>query len=201
MMEAYRTSFERVVKSEGEAILSLLQTVDQDTVSRIVELLIKVKAEKRRVITVGCGTSGAAAKKIAHSLCCVEIPATFLSPATAAHGAMGYIQEGDLVILVTKGGSTAELLGLLPCCKEKGAIVVGVCENEGSKLAQAADIFLKVRIESEPCPWGLLATASTLAVIAVWDAIIITAMQYNGFTREQFLCIHPGGAVGEKLAR
>lgn len=200
-MEAYKTSFEQVIKSEADAILSLQKTVDHETVTRIVDLLVKVKEEKRRVITVGCGTSGAAAKKIAHSLCCVEIPATFLSPATAAHGAMGYIQDGDLVILVTKGGNTAELLGLLPCCKEKGAIVIGVCENDTSKLAQTADIFLKVRVEREPCPWGLLATASTLAVIAVWDAIIITAMQHNGFTKEQFLCIHPGGAVGEKLTR
>ncbi len=200
-MEAFRMSFEQVIKSEGEAILSLLQTVDHETISRIVDLLVKVKEEKRRVITVGCGTSGAAAKKIAHSLCCVEIPATYLSPSTAAHGAMGYIQKDDVVILVTKGGNTAELLGLLPCCKEKGAVVIGVCENDASKLAQAADIFLKVRVEREPCPWGLLATASTLAVIAVWDAIIITAMQHNGFTKEQFLCIHPGGAVGEKLTR
>ncbi|NLT98690.1 MAG: SIS domain-containing protein [Christensenellaceae bacterium] len=199
-MEAYKTSFMRVIQSEADAIASLLETVDQDTVARIVDLLIKVKKEKRRVITVGCGTSGAAAKKIAHSLCCVEIPATFLSPATAAHGAMGYIQRGDVVVMVTKGGNTAEILGLLPCCKEKGATIIGVSENESSRLAQAADIFLKVRIEREPCPWGLLATASTLAVIAVWDAIIITAMQHNGFTKEQFLLIHPGGAVGEKLA-
>ncbi len=199
-METYQASFERVIKSEGEAILSLLQTVDQNTVKQIVELLIKVKEEKRRVITVGCGTSGVAAKKIAHSLSCVEIPATFLSPSAAAHGAMGFIQKDDVVILVTKGGNTAELLGLLPCCKEKGAVVIGVCENDTSKLAQAADIFLQVRIEREPCPWGLLATASILAVIAVWDAIVITVMQHNGFTKEQFLTIHPGGAVGEKLS-
>ena len=45
----------------------------------------------------------------------------------------------------------------------------------------------------------MLATASTLAVIATFDAISIALMQMTGYTREQFAVIHPGGAVGERL--
>jgi D-arabinose 5-phosphate isomerase GutQ len=47
----------------------------------------------------------------------------------------------------------------------------------------------------------MLATASTLAVIAVFDAVCIALMHATGYTREQFGLIHPGGAVGERLAQ
>jgi len=45
----------------------------------------------------------------------------------------------------------------------------------------------------------MLATASTMAVIAVFDAVCIALMRYTGYTRKQFAVIHPGGAVGERL--
>ncbi len=58
---------------------------------------------------------------------------------------------------------------------------------------------MKVKVAKEACPFNMLATASILAVIAVFDAIAIALMSYTNYTKEQFLLIHPGGAVGEKL--
>jgi D-arabinose 5-phosphate isomerase GutQ len=59
---------------------------------------------------------------------------------------------------------------------------------------------LRVQVEREPDEFNLLATASTLAVIAVFDAVCIALMGATGYTREQFAIIHPGGAVGDRLA-
>ena len=47
--------------------------------------------------------------------------------------------------------------------------------------------------------FNMLATASTLAVIAVFDAVCIALMHLTGYTREQFAVIHPSGAVGARL--
>lgn len=38
----------------------------------------------------------------------------------------------------------------------------------------------------------MLATASTLAVIAVFDAVSISLMEEKQFTKEHFYRIHPG---------
>ena len=146
-----------------------------------------------------CGTSAMAAKKIAHSLCCIERPALFLTPSDAVHGALGVLQKGDVFILISKGGNTKELTCLIPACKSKGATLVGVSENPDSIIAREADIYLKVRVAKEPCRFNMLATASTLAVISTFDAICIALMQMTGYTREQFAVIHPAGAVGERL--
>lgn len=77
--------------------------------------------------------------------------------------------------------------------------MIAVSENPESRLASEADIYLKVKVEREPCRFNMLATASTMAVIAVFDAICIALMQMKGYKKEQFALIHPGGAVGERL--
>jgi len=177
-------------------VAALSKIVNPEAFRRCVRVLADCRG---RILTTGCGTSAAAARKIAHSLCCIERPAAFLNPSDAVHGALGLVQSGDVVVAISKGGGTRELLNLLPACKTKNAYLIAVTENPGSPLAVAADLILRVRVEREPDPFNMLATASTLAVIAVFDAVCIALMHLTGYTREQFAVIHPSGAVGARL--
>lgn len=186
----------RCLTMEAESIAQLRQSLEREGVLAVAGALMNCKG---KVILSGCGTSAMAARKIAHSLSCIEIPALFLSPADAVHGALGVLQQEDILILISKGGNTQELVNLIPACKTKGALLIGVSENPASVIARQADLYLKVKVEREPCRFNMLATASTLAVIATFDAICIALMQMTGYTREQFAVIHPGGAVGERL--
>ena len=186
----------RSLDIEARSIKALSDELDYE---KVIETAKALAGCQGKVILSACGTSAMAAKKIAHSLSCIEIPALFLSPADAVHGGLGVLQEDDVFILISKGGSTAELTRLIPACKSKGAKLIGVSENPDSVIAKEADIYLKVKVETEPCRFNMLATASTLAVIACFDSICIALMQMTGYTREQFAVIHPGGAVGERL--
>jgi KpsF/GutQ family protein len=188
----------QVWQTEAESLRGLERVVDPAALIHCVELLAKCQG---RVLTAGAGTSAAAARKIAHSLCCIEQPAFFLSPGDGVHGGLGAVQSSDVVVAISKGGNTREILNLVPAIKAKKAILIGVTENAESVLARESDLWLKVRVEREPDPFNMLATASTLAVIAVFDAICIILMKRNGYTREQFALIHPGGAVGDRLLK
>ncbi len=181
---------------EAESLHRLAEDLDEEAVLKTVKALADCKG---KVILSGCGTSAMAAKKGAHSLNCSEIPALFLTPSDAVHGGLGVLQPDDILILVSKGGNTRELVDLIPACKSKNATLIGVSENPASGIAVNSDIYLKVKVEQEPCRFNMLATASTLAVISMFDSICIALMQYTGYTREQFAVIHPGGAVGERL--
>ncbi|MDF2614572.1 MAG: hypothetical protein K0S71_2358 [Clostridia bacterium] len=183
---------------EAESISHLHNRIDQEAVVSVVKLLGDCTG---KILVAGCGTSAAAAKKIAHSLCCVERPACYLNPSDAVHGALGMLQPNDVLILISKGGNTGEITNLIPACKTKGAKLIGVTENENSILAEHADILFKVKVEKEPCPFNMLATASTLAVIAAFDAVCIALMHYTHYTKEAFAVIHPGGAVGNRLLK
>ena len=159
--------FESVINTlsiEAGAIGDLVSNISRDQVLKIINLIGECKG---RVIVTGCGTSGVAAKKIVHTLCCVERPACFLSPSDAVHGELGLLQKDDILILISKGGKTSELANLIPACKKKGAKLIVVTENKDSILAREADIVLKVKVKKEACPFNMLATASTLSVIAV----------------------------------
>lgn len=186
----------RSLTVEAQSVQRLTEDLDPEALLRVTEALAACRG---KIILSACGTSAMAARKIAHSLNCIERPALFLTPSDAVHGGLGVLQADDVLILISKGGGTAELTRLLPACRAKKALLIAVSENPGSELAQAADIYLKVRVQREPDPFNMLATASTMAVTAAFDAICIALMQLTGYTRAQFAVIHPGGAVGERL--
>ena len=170
--------------------------LEPETFSRCVDL---IAGGTGRIVTSGCGTSAAAARKIAHSLSCIERPSFFLSPSDAVHGALGSVQTGDVAILISKGGGTHEVVAMLPALQTKKVPVIAVTENPGSALGSAAAVVVPIRIEQEADEFNMLATTSTMAVIAWFDAVCITVMRQTGYTREQFAVIHPGGAVGDRL--
>lgn len=170
--------------------------IDQDAFAKAVQVIADCKG---RVITAGVGTSSAAARKISHSLCCIERPAFFLSPGDAVHGGLGAAQPGDVAILISKGGGTAEIMNIVPALQTKNVFIIGVTEKEESPLAKASDLLMKIKIEKEADAFNMLATTSTMAVVAVFDAVAIALMRHTGYTREQFAVIHPGGAVGDRL--
>lgn len=186
----------RTLEMEAASILKLKETLDRGALLSALKAITECRG---RIVISGCGTSAMAAKKVVHSLNCIECPALFLTPSDAVHGGLGVLQKEDILILVSKGGNTGELVNLIPACRTKGATLIGVTENPESEIGRAADLLLMVKVDREPCRFNMLATASTLAVIAVFDSICIALMQYKGYTREQFAVIHPGGAVGDRL--
>ena len=180
----------------AKEIARLSSTVSREALVKCVQVLAACHG---RICTMGCGTSAAAARKVAHSLSCIERPAFFLSPSDAPHGALGAVQPGDVVIMFSKGGGTRELLDLVPSLKAKKVTLVTATENAESPLARESDLVLSVKVEREADAFNMLATTSTMAVVAVFDAICIALMEATGYTREQFAVIHPHGAVGDRL--
>lgn len=191
----------KAMKDEAEVLSRNAERIDYEIMSKITDILGSVKRKGKKVVLAGCGTAGQAAKRIAHTLCVVEVPSFFLSPADSIHGGMGVMQEGDVLILISKSGNTQEILNYLPAAQKKGLTVIGVTENESSKLGQAADIVLKIKIDREPDCWGLVSSASTLAFISAFDAMAFAIMEENGYTKEEFYLIHTGGGVGDILRK
>src|SRR5262249_15959860 len=70
-----------------------------------------------------------------------------------------------------------------------------------SPLADAADVVLEIGPVPEACPLGLAPTASTVALLALGDALAMAVQQKRGFSPEQFASLHPGGALGRQLLR
>lgn len=187
-----------VWRTGAQELERLERNIGRESFQRCVQVLANCRG---RILTSGAGTSAMAAKKVSHSLCCVERPSFFISPSDAVHGGLGAAREGDVAILFSKGGGTEEVVNLIPSLKKKGVFIIGVTENESSVLARNSDLLIKLKIEREADEFNMLATTSTTVVLSLFDAVCIVLMQHTGFTKEQFAVIHPRGAVGERLKK
>ena len=180
---------------ETQTILDTRDRMDWEAFAKAACLLSLAE----RIAVSGCGHSGIACMHFAHSMCCVERPARFLSPSEAVHGATGFLQEGDVLVAASRGGKTSELLPIIDIAREKGAAVISVTENTASPMAEKSDVCIPFSVPREADRYDAQGTSSFIALAAVFDALQVAVMEETGFKGEQFALTHPGGAVGERL--
>ena len=180
---------------EAEALSAMEKVLREEPFLRAVDAL----AGSERIASSGCGHSGIACRHFAHLMCCIERPARFISPAEAVHGGTGFLKAGDVMLLASRGGKTAELLPILDICKKKGATVIAVTENMSSPLAEGADIVLPMSVTRETDRYNSQGTTSFTVLSVLFDALQAALIEVTGYQNEQFALIHPGGAVGARL--
>ena len=180
---------------ESECIREMLEHFDEDAFSAAVDLL----KDAPRIAASGCGHSGILCQHFAHLLCCIERPARFISPAEAVHGATGFLQKDDVMVLASRGGKTKELLPILEICRAKEVRVIAITENMESPLALGADVVLKQHVNRETDKYNCQGTTSSTALAMIFHALQTALIEETDFRNEQFALVHPGGAVGERL--
>lgn len=182
---------------ETEALRKLSARLgDDDSVARAVALMMACKG---RVVVSGIGKSGHIGRKIAATLASTGTPALFLHPAEAAHGDLGMVTPGDVLIAISYSGESSELAIVIPAVKRMGVPVIAMTGKPESRLAQASDVHLDVAVDKEACPLNLAPTASTTATLALGDALAVALLELRGFKSEDFALSHPGGALGRRL--
>ncbi len=164
--------------------------------ARAVQAMLHVRG---RVVVMGMGKSGHIGRKVAATLASTGTPAMFVHPAEASHGDLGMIKSIDLVLAISNGGESDEILVILPVLKRLGVPLVAMTGNAQSTLARHAEITLDSGVEKEACPLNLAPTASTTAQLALGDALAVALLDARGFRTEDFARSHPGGALGRKL--
>ncbi len=180
---------------EAKAILKLKDSLGIEF-DKAIDILYNTKG---KVIITGMGKSGLIGKKIAATLTSTGTPSYFLHPAESTHGDSGIITRDDVVIAISNSGETQELLNLLPLIKRFGVQIISMTGNMESTLAKAGNVVLNIAVEKEACPLGKAPTASTTATLAMGDALAVCLLKKRGFTEEDFLIYHPGGALGKGI--
>jgi arabinose-5-phosphate isomerase len=186
---------QRAMQIEAEAIQSASGRLDGEF-SRAVDILA---AHSGKIVVSGMGKSGYIAQKIAATFSSTGSPAIFLHPADAVHGDLGVYTPGDPTILISKSGSTVELLRLIPILREFRSPLIGILGNLNSVLAREADTVLDASVEREADPLNLTPTASAAVALALGDALAAALMTVRDFKAQDFARLHPGGQLGRNL--
>jgi len=163
---------------------------------RAVELILP---HPGKVIVTGIGKSGHVARLLAATLCSTGTPAVFLHPAEAVHGDLGVYTPGDPTVLISRHGSSAELLALVPLLRDFHSPLIGILGAAQTPLAARLDVLLDATVEREADPHNLAPTASAVAALALGHALAIALMCARNFTAQEFGRFHPGGQLGRNL--
>lgn len=181
--------------SQSNSIAKLTDFID-DSFVQAVELIYNCQG---RLIVTGIGKSAIIAQKIVASMNSTGTPSMFLHASEAIHGDLGMVQDGDVIICISKSGNSPEIKVLVPLLKRFGNKLISITGNITSFLGKEADVTLNTYVESESCPNNLAPTNSTTAQLVMGDALAICLMEKRDFKAEDFAKYHPGGALGKKL--
>ena len=167
-----------------------------DSFGQAVEILL---AAKSKLVICAIGKSGHIGGKLAATFSSCGMPAVFLHAAEAIHGDLGVYQPGDPTIVLSKSGSTAEALRLMPMFKRFQSPVIAIVGNIQSPIAEAADVVIDASVEKEADPLNLMPTSSSTVSLAIGDALAAALANAREFTAEEFATYHPGGQLGRNL--
>ena len=195
MQNQYTEWARQVLSTEAEALQEVSRGLDEAFV-QAVEAILHCHG---RVVVMGIGKSGHIGRKIAATMASTGTPAFFVHPAEAAHGDLGMIVDGDVVVALSNSGESDEVTSILPALKRKNVQLVCITGRPHSTMARYADIHITCTVSHEACPLGLAPTSSTTAMLALGDALAVVLLQAREFTLADFALSHPAGSLGKRL--
>lgn len=184
-----------ILHDEARAIDALADSLGEEF-TRAVDLILNSPG---KLIVSGLGKSGHIARKIAATFASTGTTATFLHLAEAIHGDLGIAATGDVAILISQSGKTAELEPVIDHFQAVEIPIIAITASASSPLGAAARAPLVLPHWPEVGPEAVAPTTSTTMTLALGDALAMAVMRQKGFTRTDFGRLHPGGTLGARL--
>ena len=191
----------QVLETEAQAIARIQITSD---FHKAVQLILESTTPGSgggggSVVVSGLGKSGLIGQKISATMASTGTPSHFLHPTEAMHGDLGRVRRGDVVLILSFGGNTDEVVSLATLLGQDGVSVISIVGKPGCELARLSAAALSIGDVAEACPLNLAPTASTTAMLALGDALAMAVSRRRGFGVDDFQKVHPGGGLGRQL--
>jgi arabinose-5-phosphate isomerase len=153
-------------------------------------------AKPGRLIVTGVGKSGLIGAKLAATFASTGQPSFFLHAAEAAHGDLGMVVAGDVVLAISWSGNSGELYAVIDFCKSNDVPLIGMCSRADSRLGKASTVLLELPPVGEVCPNNLAPTTSATVTLALGHVLAVLMMDKRSFAATDFAQFHPGGRLG-----
>ncbi|MBE5926115.1 MAG: SIS domain-containing protein [Lachnospiraceae bacterium] len=176
-----------------------LESVSEEQFNRLVEDSVKTLETGHKIIASGLGKNVPICEKFVGTMLSLGKSAFFLHTNSAIHGDMGMVQDGDLVIILTKSGETAESVYLANQLKKRNVTLWLLTFKETSTLTKMLENSLVLNLEHEGDMWNIMPNNSTTLNLIVLQAVAMNVALKMNVPIEDFKRNHPGGHIGEVL--
>ncbi len=193
-----QTFAQQVLRAEIEAISRIEIGPD---FHEAVELILDATGDRKggAVVASGLGKSGLIGQKVSATFASTGTPSHFMHPTEAMHGDLGRVRREDVVLMLSFGGNTDEVVSLATLLRQDQVPLIASVGKPACDLARLASVTLCVGDVTEACPLNLAPTASTTAMLALGDALALAVSRRRDFSVEDFKKVHPGGLLGRQL--
>ncbi len=185
----------RMLRTEAQAVAAMADDLG-DSFLNALKMIYECEGS---VVVSGIGKAGIVGQKISATLASTGTPSHFLHAAEAVHGDLGRLRSQDLALVLSYSGESEEIVRLIALLKQLDVTMIAMTGNLESKLAQYSRVCLHLGKIEEICPLGLAPSTSTTCMLALGDALALTAMQMRNFRSEDYARYHPGGSLGRRL--
>lgn len=189
--------FERQLEEFDRSIHSL----DEKAFERWVKEAVETLAAGHKIIVSGLGKNVPICEKFVGSMVSMGLDAYFLHTNSAVHGDMGLVKNGDMLIVLTKSGETAESVYLVRTLKEQNREInmwlLTFCRE--STLTGEISNCIVPKLEHEGDLWNIMPNNSTTINLIVLQGLAMMIAKEMKLDIGQFRVNHPGGHIGELL--
>ena len=192
-----KKKFQKIAKEVLNLEIKALQKLKKNINPSFNQAVYHIAECQSKVILCGVGKSGIIASKISATLSSVGTPSFNLSAGDSSHGDLGSISKKDILIMISNSGQTSELKNIIQYANRNKILLICIVSKKDSLLYKAADIKLLIPQVKEA--GGIVPTSSTMAQLALGDALAIATMNYKRFDRMDFKKLHPAGNLGAQL--
>jgi arabinose-5-phosphate isomerase len=177
-----------------------IRSMDMDVFEKLVVDCMCALEKGNKVIASGLGKNVPVCDKFVGSLLSLGQSAGFMHTNSAVHGDLGMVQDGDVVIVLTKSGETVESVLLVDLLEKRDVIIWLLSFSKDSTLSRRLQGHcLLLDLEHEGDQWNIAPNNSTTVNLIVLQGLAMELVRRRGFTLEGFKRNHPGGHIGAML--
>lgn len=195
-MDELNLKIERAVRFTNE-IKTAVNTVS--VTKDVIKAAEMLAGSRHRIVTTGMGKAGHIAMKVSSTLSSLGMPSCFVHPGEAAHGDLGMVKDGDILLVFSTSGKTREVLETIDRAKKLGVIgIIAVTSHPDAPIREMVDIVIDIGVFQEAGFLNLAPTTSTTLMLIYADMVATLAADIREFTIEDFALRHHGGYLGQK---
>lgn len=176
-----------------------LESIDENVYEKLVSDCVDTLKRGNKIVVSGLGKNVPVCDKFVGTMLSLGLNAGFMHTNSAFHGDLGMVHDGDLVIILTKSGSTAESIALYNVLASRNVELWLLTFSKDGKLSKVMDNILLVHLEHEGDIWNIVPNNSTTLNLIILQALAIEISKRMDVSLHQFKMNHPGGAIGEAL--
>lgn len=184
-----------------EVIKNALDSIDEGAFRQLVDESITTLKRGNKIVVSGLGKNVPICDKFVGSMLSLGLNANFLHTNSAVHGDMGMVKNGDLVMILTKSGATAESVYLYDLLNLRGGVNLWLISfKRKSILSDKMEKKILIDLSHEGDPWNIMPNNSTTVNLILLQTLVMTlAKELRLDLERDFKPNHPGGAIGATL--